>query len=60
MQKKKRNRAEHYLKMSSDAISLLESATEKNSIASYQLGRLYLFGTDGIERDVQQAVQKIL
>lgn len=40
-----------------DAVSLLESAAEKNSWASYQLGRLYLFGGDDVERDVQQAVQ---
>ena len=40
-----------------DAISLLESAAEKNSWASYQLGRLYLFGTEEVKRDVQQAMQ---
>ena len=40
-----------------DAISLLESAAEKNSWASYQLGRLYLFGTEEVKRDVPQAIQ---
>ena len=75
-----KEKAEHYLKMASDAgneytqyllanlyltekknipnaISLLESAAEKNSWASYLLGKLYLFGADGIERDVPQAIQ---
>ena len=75
-----KEKAEHYLKMASDAgneytqyllanlyltekknipnaISLLDSAAEKNSWASYLLGKLYLFGADGIERDVPQAIQ---
>ncbi len=41
----------------SDAITLLESVAEKNPRASYQLGRLYLFGTDGIERNAELAMQ---
>ena len=40
-----------------DAVSLLESAAEKNPWASYQLGRLYLFGTDDVERNAELAVQ---
>ena len=40
-----------------DAISLLESVAEKNSWASYQLGRLYLFGTDDVERNAELGVQ---
>lgn len=36
-----------------DAITLLESVAEKNPRASYQLGWLYLFGTDGIERNAE-------
>lgn len=40
-----------------DAISLLESAAEKNSWASYQLGRLYLFGTEEVERNAELAMQ---
>ena len=40
-----------------DAISLLESAAEKNSWASYQLGRLYLFGTEEVERNAELGMQ---
>lgn len=43
-----------------DALSLLESAAEKNSWASYQLGRLYLFGTDDIECNAELAMQWLI
>lgn len=41
----------------SDAIILLESVAEKNPRASYQLGRLYLFGTEEVERNAELAIQ---
>lgn len=40
-----------------DAISLLESASEKNPWASYQLGKLYLFGTEEVERNAELGMQ---
>jgi len=40
-----------------DAITLLELAAEKNSWASYQLGRLYHFGTEEVERNAELAMQ---
>lgn len=42
-----------------DAVSLLESAAEKNPWASYHLGRLYLFGTEEVECNVEIAMQWI-
>lgn len=38
------------------AIMLLESAAEKNNWASFLLGRLYLYGTDDIQRDKEKAM----
>lgn len=38
------------------AIRLLESAADKNRWASYLLGKIYLYGTDEIERDKDLAV----
>lgn len=38
------------------AISLLESASEQNSQASYLLGKLYLYGTDDITKDKAKAL----
>ena len=40
-----------------NVVSLLESAAEKNSWASYLLGRLYLFGTEDVERNAELGVQ---
>ena len=37
------------------AIWLLESAADKNMWASYWLGRIYLFGTDGVVPDREEA-----
>ena len=39
------------------AISYFEKSVNKNIWASYQLGRLYLFGTDGLEKDKEKAMQ---
>ena len=40
-----------------DAITLLELSAEKNPWASYQFGRLYLFGTEEVEHDAALAKQ---
>ena len=39
------------------AISYFEKSVEKNMWASYQLGRLYLFGADDLEKDKEKAMQ---
>ena len=39
------------------AISYFEKSANKNMWASYQLGRLYLFGADGLENDKEKAIQ---
>lgn len=39
------------------AILYFEKSADKNMWASYQLGRLYLFGTDGLENDKEKAMQ---
>ena len=38
------------------AVSYLEKSADKNMWSSYQLGRLYLFGTDGLEKDQEKAM----
>lgn len=38
-----------------DRLTIL--ANQGKALASYKLGKLYLFGADGIDRDVQQAMQ---
>lgn len=37
--------------------TLTELAENGDAVSAYRLGKLYLFGADGIEHDVQQAVQ---
>ena len=39
------------------AISYFEKSADKNMWASYQLGRLYLFGTDGLKKDNKKAMR---
>ena len=39
------------------AISYFEKSTDKNMWSSYQLGRLYLFGADGLEKNKEKAIQ---
>lgn len=39
----------------SDRLTVL--ANQGKALASYKLGKLYLFGADGVERDVPQAIQ---
>lgn len=39
------------------AISYFEKSADKNMQASYQLGKLYLFGTDGLEKDKEKAME---
>jgi Sel1 repeat protein len=39
------------------AIEYFEKSTDKNMWASYQLGRLYLFGADNLEKNKEKAVQ---
>lgn len=39
------------------AISYFKKFADKNMWASYQLGRLYLFGADGLEKDKEKAMQ---
>ncbi len=38
------------------AIFYFEKSADKNMWSSYQLGRLYLFGTDGLEKDQEKAM----
>ena len=37
--------------------TLTELAENGDAMSAYRLGKLYLFGAAGIERDVQQAIQ---
>lgn len=39
------------------AVDYFEKSADKNMLSSYQLGRLYLFGTDGLEKDKEKAVE---
>ena len=39
------------------AVNYFEKSADKNHWASYQLGRIYLFGAKDIERDKEQAVE---
>ena len=39
------------------AIKLLELSAEENNWASFLLGRLYLFGTEDIEKDKEKAME---
>ena len=39
------------------AVKLLASAADENNWASFLLGRLYLFGTDDIEKDKEKAME---
>ena len=39
------------------AISYFEKSADKNMQASYQLGRLYFFGADGLEKDEEKAME---
>ena len=39
------------------AISYFEKSADKNMQASYQLGILYFFGADGLEKDKEKAIQ---
>ena len=39
------------------AVDYFEKSADKNMWSSYQLGRLYLFGTDGLEKDKTKAVE---
>ncbi|WP_337484832.1 tetratricopeptide repeat protein, partial [Porcipelethomonas sp.] len=42
---------------SEKAVSLLESSAEDNDWASFLLGRLYLYGTDDIQKDKEKALE---
>ena len=42
---------------SEKALSLLESSAEDNDWASFLLGRLYLYGTDDIQKDKEKALE---
>lgn len=39
------------------AISYFEKSADKNMQASYQLGRLYFLGADGLEKDKEKAIE---
>ncbi len=39
------------------AVEYFEKSSDKNVQASYQLGRLYFFGADGLEKDKEKAMQ---
>ena len=39
------------------AISYFEKSADKNMQASYQLGKLYFFGADGLEKDKEKAME---
>ena len=39
------------------AVNYFENCADKNHLASYQLGRIYLFGAKDIERDKEKAVE---
>lgn len=38
------------------AVDYFEKSADKNMWSSYQLGRLYLFGTEGLEKDKEEAI----
>lgn len=42
------------------AISLLEKSAEKNNWSSFLLGRLYLYGTDEIQKDKEKAIEWLI
>ncbi len=39
------------------AVSYFEKSADKNMWSSYQLGRIYLFGADGFEKDNEKAIK---
>lgn len=39
------------------AVNYFENCADKNHLASYQLGRIYLFGAEGLTKDKEQAVE---
>ena len=39
------------------AVDYFEKSADKNYWSSYQIGRLYLFGADGLEKDKEKAVE---
>lgn len=39
------------------AVDYFEKSVDKNYWSSYQLGRLYLFGAEGLEKDKEKAIQ---
>lgn len=39
------------------AVNYFENCADKNHLASYQLGRIYLFGAKDIERDKEKAIE---
>lgn len=39
------------------AVDYFEKSADKNYWSSYQIGRLYLFGTEGLEKDKEKAIQ---
>ena len=38
-------------------VNYFENCADKNHLASYQLGRLYLFGAEGLTKDKEQAIE---
>lgn len=39
------------------AVDYFEKSSDRNNLSSYQLGRLYLFGAEGLEKDKEKAAQ---
>ena len=39
------------------AVNYFENCADKNHLASYQLGRIYLFGAEGLTKDKEKAVE---
>ena len=39
------------------AVNYFENCADKNHLASYQLGRIYLFGAEGLTKDKEQAIE---
>ena len=39
------------------AVNYFENCADKNHLASYQLGRIYLFGAEGFTKDKEQAIE---
>jgi hypothetical protein len=39
------------------AVEYFEKSAEKNNRASFQLGRIYLFGANGLEKDMEKAIE---